>query len=206
METNRSTWARVTLYSAVGLGGAEAFFGLVSGGLEDRGTVGEAVGHLIGLPLGFAIFVAAMAAILRPGRGPVVAWFVATALLATVAYIGGYALAGPPVDFAASILVAGAVSGVVQRAELRRREVSGAGRCLAAALAGYLLGAVAGVGAAILIAPHGPSGGVYGLLWYVLVLAILGAVAGAVGGAVNGYALSRVWWTSRVPADTALVK
>ncbi len=192
----------MTLYSTLGLAGALGFFGLFSDALEDRGPVGDAIGHGLGLPLGFAIFAGAMAAVLRPGRRRVVAWVVGTALLATVAFVAGYALAGPPVDFAASILVAGTISGVVQFATLRHQAASGAGRCLAAAVAGYAVGAVAGVGAAIVIAPNLPDSA----LWYALLTAMLGAVAGAVGGAVNGYALSRVWWASRVPAGTALVR
>jgi predicted neutral ceramidase superfamily lipid hydrolase len=197
MRTDEKRWTRVALYSAAGMGAGMGFFGLFSDLLERWGDAGDRVGHLVGLPIAFAVFVAAMAAALRPARRTVLSWLVATAVLSTIAYLAGFALAGPPVDFAASILVAGLVLGVVQRRALRRRSAAGAGRCLASAVVGYTVGAVAGVASAIAIAPHIPDSP----LWYALLTAILGAVAGAVGGALNGYALTRFWWASRVPAS-----
>jgi hypothetical protein len=199
MNTQENNWTRITLCSAAGLGGGQAFFGLFSDVLGRWGSIGDGVGHVVGLPLAFAVFVGTMAAVLRPGRRAVVRWLAATSALATVAYLAGYAFVGPPVDFAASILVAGLVLGVVEWRVLRRRSASGAGRCLASAIAGYAAGAVAGVAAAIVIAPHLPDG----VLWYALLTAILGAVAGAVGGALNGYAVSRFWWASQAPASPA---
>ena len=180
------------MYSAAGLAAGEGFFGWFSDVLEGHGEVGDAVGHLVGLPVGFAIFVGAMVAALRPGRRAAVAWFSLTALLATAAYVVGFVVAGPPVDFAASIAAAGVVSGLIQARTLRHRGVPGGGSSLAAAVLGYALGGVAGLAVVIPIAPHLPEGA----LWYALTTGILGAVAGAVGGAVDGYILSRVWWTS----------
>src|SRR6266511_3283552 len=113
MSWNAQKWTQVTLSSVAGLGAGQAFVGLVVDALEDRGSIGDAVGHLVGLPLAFAAFVVAMAAVLRPGRRTVVSWLLATAVGSTVAYLAGYAFAGPPVDFAASILLAGLILGVV---------------------------------------------------------------------------------------------
>jgi hypothetical protein len=179
------------------MGAGLGFFGLFSDLLEPWGSIGDGVGHLVGLPIAFAVFVAAMATVLRPARRTLLSWLVATAVLSTVAYLAGYAFAGPPMDFAASVLVAGSILGVVERRTLRRRSGAGAGRCLASAVVGYTVGAVVGVAAAIAIAPNLPESP----LWYALLTAILGAVAGAVGGALNGYALSRFWWASRAPAS-----
>lgn len=197
MDAQENNWAGIALRSAAGLGGGQAFFGLFSDLLERWGPVGDGIGHLVGLPLAFAVFVAAMAPVLRPGRRAVVGWLAATAVLSTIAYLAGYGLVGPPADFAAGILVTGLVLGVVERRTLRRRSAPGASRCLVSAVAGFALGAVVGVAAAIVIAPHLPDNA----LWYSLLTGILGAVAGAVGGAVNGYAVSRFWWASRAPAS-----
>jgi hypothetical protein len=197
MDTQENNWASVVLRSAAGLGGGQAFFGLFSDLLGRWGPAGDAIGHLVGLPLAFAVFVAAMVPVLRPGRATVAGWLAATVVLSTFAYLAGYGVVGPPADFAASILMAGLVLGVVEWRTLRRRSAPGAGPCLASAVAGYALGAVAGVAAAIIIAPHLADS----LLWYSLLTGILGAVAGAVGGAVNGYAVSRFWWAPRASAS-----
>jgi hypothetical protein len=201
VECRRNQWARILFCSALGLAGAEGFFGVFSD-LFDNGTqVGDAVGHFVGLPLGFAIFVGVMGAVLQPERRRVVSWLVATAVLGTFAYFAGYAMLGPPADFALSIVVIGVIFGLVQRSVLRGRGSTGAWRCAASAAAGYTLGAIAGVGAAIVIAPYLPDG----TLFYGLLTAILGGVAGAVGGAINGYTLSRLWWT-RIPVSPALAR
>jgi hypothetical protein len=201
MELLRNPRARILLGSALGLAGAEGFFGVFSD-LFDNGTqVGDAVGHVVGLPLSFAIFVAVMAAVLRPARRSVITWLATTAVLGTFAYFAGYAVLGPPADFALSIIVVGVIFGFVQGSVLRHRGAAGAWRCAASAAAGYTLGALAGVSVVIVIAPHLPGG----TLFYGLVTAILGAVAGAVGGAVNGHTLSRLWWTQAL-ADSALAR
>jgi hypothetical protein len=197
MGTDEKRWTRVALYSAAGMGAGMGFFGLFSDLLEPWGSIGDSIGHLVGLPIGFAVFVAAMGAVLRPARRTLLSWLATTAVLSTIAYLAGYAFAGPPVDFAASVLVAGLILGVVERRTLRRRSAAGAWRCLASAVLGYTVGAVVGVAAVIAVAPHLPDSP----LWYALLTAILGAVAGAVGGALNGYALSRFWWASRAPAS-----
>jgi hypothetical protein len=113
MELLRNPRARILLGSALGLAGAEGFFGVFSD-LFDNGTqVGDAVGHVVGLPLSFAIFVAVMAAVLRPARRSVITWLATTAVLGTFAYFAGYAVLGPPADFALSIIVVGVIFGFV---------------------------------------------------------------------------------------------
>jgi hypothetical protein len=197
MERGGNGTSRVLIYSALGLAGAEGFFGVFSDLFDNGSQVGDAAGHLVGLPLGLAIFVAAMAPILQPGRRGVIRWLVLTALLGTFGYLVGFALVGPPVDFALSIIVVGVTFGFVQRSTLRTRGLTGGWRCVTSASAGYTLGAVAGVAVAIAIAPHLPDT----TLAYGLVTAIIGAVAGAVGGAINGRSLSRLLWT-RIAANT----
>jgi len=201
LEERGNQWRRILLYSAIGLAGTEGFFGLFSDLLDNGSQLGDAVGHLVGLPLAFAIFVVAMASVLQPGRRRVLTWFAWTAVFGTFAYVLGYGLMGPPVDFALSITVTGVIFGLVQRSALRKRGVAGGGRCVTSAITGYTLGAITGVAVAIVIAPHLPDT----TLAYGLLTAILGFVAGAVGGAINGHSLSGLWWT-RTPADSALAR
>src|SRR5712691_4726822 len=78
MDAQENNWAGIALRSAAGLGGGQAFFGLFSDLLERWGPAGDGIGHLVGLPLASAVFVAAMAPVLRPGRRAVVGWLAAT--------------------------------------------------------------------------------------------------------------------------------
>lgn len=199
MEDNERTWGRLTLAAAVALALGQGFLGLFTAALEDAGSWGDGVGHLLGLPIAGAIFVGIMARELRPTRRRMVWWLVSTAIMSTVAYVGGYAFVGPPVDFAAAIAVTGMVLGAVEAGALRSRNAEGGTACAASAVGGYLLGGVAGVAVAVVIAPHLPDG----VLWYAVLTAILGVVAGAVGGAANGIALGRYWWTPRIRVAAA---
>lgn len=199
MEDNERTWGRLTLTAAVALALGQGFLGLFTAALEDAGSWGDGVGHLLGLPLAGAIFAGIMARELRPARRRTIWWLVSTAILSTVAYIAGFVFAGPPVDFAAAIAVTGMIMGAVQAGELRSRNCEGGTACAASAVGGYLLGGVAGVAAAVAIAPQLPDG----VLWYAMLTAILGVVAGAVGGAANGIALGRYWWTPRIRVAAA---
>src|SRR5262245_44016466 len=199
MADKGSGWGRLTLTAATALALGQGFLGLITAVLEDAGSWGDGVGHLLGLPLAGAIFVVIMARELRPTRGRRILWLASTAILATVAYIAGYAFVGPPVDFAAAIAVTGMLLGALEAGELRSRKAEGGPACVATAVGGYLLGGVAGVAVAVVIAPHLPDG----VLWYAMLTAILGVVAGAVGGAANGIALGRYWWTARIRVAAA---
>src|SRR5262245_28769940 len=107
MATTEPGPLRVAFAGAVGLGLGMAAFGLISDGLEGNGAVGDGVGHLVGLPIAFCTFVASMGIILHPPRTNRIMLVVAMAAFPTLAYLAGFGLIGPPVDFVASICVAG---------------------------------------------------------------------------------------------------
>src|SRR5262245_19712944 len=98
MEDKASSWSRLTVTAATALALGQGFLGPTTGALEDAGRSGDGAGPRVGRPGAGAVFVGIMARELRTTRRRTVGWLVSTAILTTVAYIAGFAFAGPPLD------------------------------------------------------------------------------------------------------------
>ncbi len=187
-------WVRA---NAVGLGLTFALFGLVGEGMEAMGaehdTAAWGVPTLAAMVLGGTAFAALRGRVLGVHhRGP--RWhLVAIGAGSTAGFVAGLV---PPLDFLTGILAAGTIGGAVQLRRLRRQ----AGRTRRSTLVGvggWLLGGLAAVAAAILVADVILTGmldladEVNGVGGFVAILALVGLVGGAVGGAIEGGALRR---------------
>ncbi|GAC1615006.1 MAG: hypothetical protein NVS9B1_24720 [Candidatus Dormibacteraceae bacterium] len=177
------------IYSFAALAGGELLFALISGTLDTFGQVADMAGHLIMLPaVGAAVLLAQRRALgLSPG------WRDAAAVGAAmaVAYIAGYTVMGPPLDFLLSIVVLGLACGVSHWRSLRGR-VGGAAWCVLALSVGYAVGAVAGVGAAIVFGK--PVNDFFGgkVTGFMGVVGMLGIIAAALGALLSGAGMARI--------------
>jgi len=170
---------------AVGLLVAMAAFAVVADNpLMPESEPGELVGHLAGFLAFAAVFAyfqrGALAATTgRPVRTPMTLWVVGTAVAVWLGYGLSYEVIGPPVDFAAALVIVGASSGL-----LLMRELPVGSRWLMArgALAG-VAGVVGMVPAVVLAGPLDDLlGG--GLAPFVVAVMLIGLAGGACVGAV----------------------
>ena len=186
---------RWILYGFIAMAGGELGFALISGLLDNRGPVADFAGHLPTLvALGMVVAVAHRRALDLPLSWPAV---MLCGVCAFLAYVGGFAVFGPPLDFLLSIVVIGLASGAGLWLTLRG-SVRRAALCVAAVGLGYAVGAAVGVAAAIVLGDtvdHAFGGGVTGFMG---VVGMIGIVAGAVGSVLSGLGLTWVLATAAV--------
>ena len=181
-------------FSAVA--GGELLFAVISGLLDGGGTVADIAGHLPTLvALGILISWSQHRALDLPL--PVKPALVA-GLGTFFSYGLAYAILGPPVDFLLGLVVTGFVTSTILWRSLRR---SGVRRftCIGGIGSAYLVGAIAGVAAAIALGDqvdHAFGSGVPG---FTAVVTMIGIVAGAVGGGLSAIPVTRMM-RNRVPA------
>jgi hypothetical protein len=155
--------------------------------LADNALVPEGAADIAAHLIGFAAFGALLAALqrwaIRARHTPLWLWVAVYAVAQFLAFGLAFALAGPPFDFVAGVVVLGAAAGF-----LLRREAREAGDAYRRRLVGK--GALAGVAAVVAMLPvfavaapiNDALGG--GLPPFLVILALIGGVVGTILGAL----------------------
>jgi hypothetical protein len=167
---------RWALANAAGLAVAMPLFGLVADGFVAGEGAAEKVAHLAGFAVAAAVLGTVQAAA-APGRSRRLAWIAADALALGTAFVAGYELVGPPVDFLLGFAALGLVAALLLR-----------GRSLRSAVRGVVAGLAAGLAAvvpAILAGDAIDAAFGSGRTGFAAVLTTMGAIAGAVLGLVT---------------------
>jgi hypothetical protein len=195
--TTTSTGWSVTRWAAVnaaGLGTAFGLFALFGGAVEALGAEHDSLVRDLSLLVAF-IFGGIVWAHLRqrallPELPRARRVGIAAAIALAAGFVGGFLIAGPPLDLILAIWVAGAVAGGVEWRSLRRH-LPRPGRLAAVGVPTWLLASVVAIVPAALLgdAIDGALGG--GVAGFVGVLLIIGLVGGATGGSLEALALRR---------------
>ncbi len=193
VETGRRFLLRWVAANALGLAVGMALFGVLDDTVGELGDTGDAIAHLVGLPLAATVFGLGQWLVLRRyAQGS--AWgIVGAAIGLTLGYLGGFLLADGGADFVLGFALMGIGSGLAQWLVLRRRYTL-SGWWVAASGAGFTIGAVIAVGIAIAgLADRLGNGTVA----YVALVSFFGVVTGAAGGGLTGFVLIRAPLTNR---------
>jgi hypothetical protein len=185
---------RWILANALGLGAAFGLLALFGGVVEELGADHDAVIRDVALVVGLVAGGTVLAVLRQRALVPSVRRVRRTAVASSVGlvagFVGGFVIAGPPLDFVLGILLAGTLTGAVEWRALREHVQRpdhlagwGAARWLVAAVVAIVPAALLGdaIDAAL-------GGGVAG---FVGVAALLGLTGGAAGGALDARSLRK---------------
>jgi hypothetical protein len=185
--------------NAIGLGVTFGLFALFG----DLAEYGLGVSHdslvrnlslLLAVMIGASLFVYLRAKALAGQMANPRRVAVAAAFGLALGLVVGYAVGGPPIDFALGAVALGSIGGTFQWRALRDR-VPNAGRLLTASIGGWIAagvaaGAVAFTGDALHLVFGSPEDGTaMGTVFFVFILTLIGVVGGTVGGWIEGSAL-----------------
>jgi hypothetical protein len=188
MSSGTRLWLAWVAVNALFLAAGQAAFGVLDETVGEQGEVGDAVAHLVGLPLAAAIFALGQWLILRRyvRRS---GWAAAGSIAGlTVGYLAGFAIADGGADTVLGFALMGVGTGLVQWLVLRR-QFEGSGWWAAASTVGFSVGGILAVGAAVAGLADALGGSAAA---YVILVTIFGIVGGVVGGTLTGAVLVRL--------------
>ena len=188
-----ATWSvgRWVTVNAAGLGAAFGLFALLGGTVEALGADHDSLIRALSLLAAFIVGGSLWAYLRQQTLLPHLkrAARVGTAAVAALAvgFVGGFAIAGPPLDFILGILAVGAIAGAIEW-RILRRHLPRPGRRSAIGTAAWLVAAIVAIVPAALLGDT-IDAALGGLGGFVAILLMIGLVGGAVGGALEALAL-----------------
>ncbi len=198
-DVGKGLLLRWVLANAIGLGVGIAIWGIMQDTVGGHAPRPSVLFEVVAIFLTGAVVGTAQWLVLRD-QVNYMGWGILAISAGWVAGMGGgYAIAGPPLDFAGGFLALGLVGGIVQWLGLRSR-IDRAGWLVPASVLGLIIGGVVAIGLAMVVGDALDAAFGSGVTGFAAVLTMLGVVGGAVGGAINGAVLLRLL---RQPAATS---
>jgi hypothetical protein len=186
-----SLWLRWLAANAMGLAVGLALWGIVQDTLGEHGPGGSMLASLVGLLLVGAVAGVLQWRVLRKRIGGT-GWSILGGSIGYAAgFIGGFTLAGAPLDFILGFMGFGAGSGLGQWFALRR-QLERAWRWVLASALGFGFGGIAAIMVAFSVGDTVDPAFGGGVTGFAAMLTIIGLVGGTVGGAITGVVLDRL--------------